>query len=42
MTDVEAMLLSGGYCPARSWASPAFWEAEWCGAGGGHLIPLYF
>lgn len=30
MTDVEVMLLSAGYCPARQWAAPAFREAEWC------------
>ena len=33
VTDVEAMLLSGGYWPGR-WAAPALWEAEQHGAGG--------
>ena len=40
MTDVEAMLLSGGYCPGR-WAAPALREVEWHRAGGAHLPLLY-
>ena len=41
VTDVEAMLLSGGYCPGR-WAAPTLWEAERHGAGGARLPLFYF
>ena len=41
VTDVEVMLLSGGYWPGR-WAAPALWKAEQHGAGGACLPLFYF